>query len=300
MRLPFMQVDAFTSTPLQGNPCAVVFEADGLAEEQMLAIAREMNLSETAFVLASEQADVRARYFTPAAEIPLAGHPTIATLYALVETGRLPVADGATTVRLELEAGVIPVEVQVEKGRARQVIMSQLRPQFLASYAPAEVLPAFGMEPEAARADLPLQTVSTGTPQLMVPLREQEALRRAQIDPPAYRALKEKADFFSVHLFCMQGFTPAGATSARHLGLPPEPPEDPFTGRRQATWALSLAPACWRAFCRRTGHWMHRRARRPWKRSGRATTSARCALAVRRSPSSTASCASEPAAHRRM
>src|SRR5690606_1458063 len=156
MRLPFMQVDAFTSTPLQGNPCAVVFEADGLAEEQMLAIAREMNLSETAFVLTSERADVRARYFTPAAEIPLAGHPTIATLYALVETGRLPVAGGATTVRLELEAGVIPVEVQVEKGRARRVTMSQLRPQFLASYAPAEVLPAFGLEPEAARDDLPL------------------------------------------------------------------------------------------------------------------------------------------------
>lgn len=261
MRLPFMQVDAFTSTPLQGNPCAVIFEADGLAEEQMLAVAREMNLSETAFVLASEQADVRARYFTPAAEIPLAGHPTIATLYALVETGRLPVADGATTVRLELEAGVIPVEVQVEKGRARQVIMSQLRPQFLASYAPAEVLPAFGMEPEAARADLPLQTVSTGTPQLMVPLREQEALRRAQIDPPAYRALKEKADFFSVHLFCMQGFTPAGATSARHLGLPPEPPEDPFTGSATGNMGAYL----WRygllrepIFVAEQGHWMHR------------------------------------------
>ena len=261
MRLPFMQVDAFTSTPLQGNPCAVIFEADGLAEEQMLAVAREMNLSETAFVLASEQADVRARYFTPAEEIPLAGHPTIATLYALVETGRLPVADGATTVRLELEAGVIPVEVQVEKGRARQVIMSQLRPQFLASYAPAEVLPAFGLEPEAARADLPLQTVSTGTPQLMVPLREQEALRRAQIDPPAYRALKEKADFFSVHLFCMQGFTPAGATSARHLGLPPEPPEDPFTGSATGNMGAYL----WRygllrepIFVAEQGHWMHR------------------------------------------
>lgn len=261
MRLPFMQVDAFTSTPLQGNPCAVVFEADGLAEEQMLAIAREMNLSETAFVLASEQADVRARYFTPAEEIPLAGHPTIATLYALVETGRLPVAGGATTVRLELEAGVIPVEVQVEKGRARRVTMSQLRPQFLASYAPAEVLPAFGLEPEAARDDLPLQTVSTGTPQLMVPLREQEALRRAQIDPPAYRALKEKADFFSVHLFCMQGFTPAGATSARHLGLPPEPPEDPFTGSATGNMGAYL----WRYgllsepfFVAEQGHWMHR------------------------------------------
>lgn len=261
MRLPFMQVDAFTSTPLQGNPCAVVFEADGLADAQMLAIAREMNLSETAFVLASERADVRARYFTPAEEIPLAGHPTLATLYALVETGRLPVAGGSTTVQLELEAGVIPVEVQVEKGHARRVIMSQLRPQFLASYAPAEVLPAFGLEPEAARYDVPLQTVSTGTPQLMVPLREQEALRRAQIDPAAYQALKQDADFFSVHLFCLQGFTPAGATSARHLGVPPEPAEDPFTGSATGNMGAYL----WRyglvdepSFVAEQGHWMNR------------------------------------------
>lgn len=261
MRLPFMQVDAFTSTPLRGNPCAVVFEADGLAEEQMLAIAREMNLSETAFVLTSERADVRARYFTPAEEIPLAGHPTIATLYALVETGRLAAADGATTVQLELQAGVIPVEVQVEKGRARRVIMSQLRPQFLASYAPAQVLPAFGLPPDAAYGDLPLQTVSTGTPQLMVPLREQEALRRAQIDPAAYWALKHEADFFSVHLFCLQGFTPAGATSARHLGLPPEPAEDPFTGSATGNMGAYL----WRyglleepVFVAEQGHWMQR------------------------------------------
>lgn len=261
MRLPFMQVDAFTSTPLEGNPCAVVFEADGLSVEQMLAIAREMNLSETAFVLTSERADVRARYFTPAEEIPLAGHPTIATLYALVETGRLPVADGATTIQLELEAGVIPVEVQVEKGHARRVIMSQLRPQFLASYAPADVLPAFGLEPQAARSDLPLQTVSTGTPQLMVLLREQEALRRAQIDPTAYRTLKHESDFFSVHLFCLQGFTPAGATSARHLGVPPEPAEDPFTGSATGNMCAYL----WRYglldephFIAEQGHWMNR------------------------------------------
>jgi trans-2,3-dihydro-3-hydroxyanthranilate isomerase len=256
-----MQVDAFTATPLEGNPCAVVFEADGLAVEQMQAIAREMNLSETAFVLASQRADVRARYFTPAEEIPLAGHPTIATLYALVETGRLALREGATTIQLELHAGVIPVEVQVEDGRARRVIMSQLRPQFLASYAPADVLPAFGLEPEAARSDVPLQTVSTGTPQLMVPLNRQDALRRAQIDPAAYWTLKHDADFFSVHLFCLQGFTPAGDTSARHLGVPPEPAEDAFTGSATGNMGAYL----WRyglidepAFIAEQGHWMHR------------------------------------------
>ena len=87
---PFMQVDAFTERPLAGNPCAIFFEADDLPPAQMLKIAKEMNLSESAFVMRSESADFRARYFTPAEEIPLAGHPTIATTFALVESGRLP------------------------------------------------------------------------------------------------------------------------------------------------------------------------------------------------------------------
>src|SRR5882672_706023 len=83
--LPIVWVDAFTDRPLAGNPCAVVFDADGLDDATMLAIAGEMHLSETAFVRRSAVADFGARYFTPAEEIPLAGHPTIATVFAMVE-----------------------------------------------------------------------------------------------------------------------------------------------------------------------------------------------------------------------
>jgi trans-2,3-dihydro-3-hydroxyanthranilate isomerase len=261
MILPFMQVDAFTAVPLQGNPCAVVFEAGALAPEAMLAIAREMNLSETAFVLESERADVRARYFTPAEEIPLAGHPTIATLYALVESGRLAPGDGVTTFQLELEAGVIEVDVEVNGGHVRQVTMSQLAPRFGASYRAEEMLPAFGLAPEAALPGVPLQTVSTGTPQLMAPLRDHEALRQAEIDILAYRELKAGGDFSSVHLFCLQGFTAAGQTSARHLGVPPDIYEDPFTGSATGGMAAYL----WRhgllaepRFVAEQGHWMGR------------------------------------------
>lgn len=261
MILPFIQVDAFTSVPLQGNPCAVVFDADGLAPETMLAIAREMNLPETAFVLRSERADVRARYFTPAEEIPLAGHPTIATLYALVETGRLAPGDGVTTVQLELEAGVIEVELDVAGGHARRVTMSQLAPRFGAIYEAGGVLPAFRLPAEAALPGVPLQTVSTGTPQLMAPLSDHEALRRAEIDLPAYRELMAGGDFSSVHLFCLQGFTAAGQTSARHLGVPPDVFEDPFTGSATGGMAAYL----WHhrlleepRFVAEQGHWMGR------------------------------------------
>ena len=87
--LAMLQVDAFTRVPLQGNPCAVILEAEGLSDRTMQAVALEMNLSETSFVVGSEVADFGVRYFTPAEEIPLAGHPTIATVHALVEWGRL-------------------------------------------------------------------------------------------------------------------------------------------------------------------------------------------------------------------
>jgi Phenazine biosynthesis-like protein len=108
---PFAQVDAFTSQRLSGNPCAIVFDADDLDAPTMLAIAREMNLSETAFVRRSAVADVGARYFTTSEEIPLAGHPTIATIFALVESGRIQAVAERTTITLELPAGIIPVEI---------------------------------------------------------------------------------------------------------------------------------------------------------------------------------------------
>jgi trans-2,3-dihydro-3-hydroxyanthranilate isomerase len=97
---PFMQVDAFTNRPLGGNPCAILFDTDDLDDETMLAIAREMNLSETSFVRQSSVADFGARYFTPGGEIPMAGHPTIATTFALVETGRMTLTGDQTTIHL--------------------------------------------------------------------------------------------------------------------------------------------------------------------------------------------------------
>src|SRR4051794_24973474 len=103
--LPFFWVDAFTSQKLAGNPCAVILDADGLDDAKLLAITREMNLSETAFVLKSSRADFRARYFTPEREIPLAGHPTLATTRALLDSGRIP--SGDRVLRLELTAGIV-------------------------------------------------------------------------------------------------------------------------------------------------------------------------------------------------
>jgi trans-2,3-dihydro-3-hydroxyanthranilate isomerase len=258
---PLMLVDAFTDRPLKGNACAVVFEAESLDDATMQAIAREMNLSETAFVMPSQVADFGARYFTPSEEIPLAGHPTIAATFALVETGRLALQTERTTLKLELRVGVIHVEIESSQGNAQNIVMSQKKPQFLATYDPADVLPIFGLTADDALPGTPIQTVSTGTPQLMIPLRELDGLRRIQLNIPAYNDLRVRGDFFSPHLFCLQGATSAGQTFARHFGTPPDVLEDPFTGSATGGMAAYL----WRyglietpRFIAEQGHWMGR------------------------------------------
>jgi trans-2,3-dihydro-3-hydroxyanthranilate isomerase len=258
---PLLQIDAFTTQPLEGNPCAVVFNADPLDADTMLAIAREMNLSETAFVLQSDKADFRARYFTPAEEIPLAGHPTIATVFGLVETGRLQLTIDHETIMLELQAGVIPVEIFSEMGKVQHIVMSQKKPVFLQTYAPETIMPVFGLNPEDALPGVPIQTVSTGTPQLMIAVRNHDVLRRIVLDIPSYSELRQKGEFFSPHLFCLGGITPNGHTFARHFGVPPDTPEDPFTGSATGgmgayLWHYGLIEHP--AFIAEQGHWMGR------------------------------------------
>lgn len=237
---PFMQIDAFTDRALEGNPCAIVFDADDLSAATMQAIAREMNLSETAFVRRSRLADFGVRYFTPAEEIPLAGHPTIATTFALLESGRLPLREDYMSITLELQVGPILVEIFAHAGKVQRMVMSQKPPQFLAKYEAEDVLPVFGLSAEDALPNAPIQTVSTGTPQLMIPLRGLEALQRAQLQIAAYEQLRARGDFFSPHLFCLQGFTAEGQTAARHFGTPPDTLEDPFTGSATGGMAAYL------------------------------------------------------------
>jgi trans-2,3-dihydro-3-hydroxyanthranilate isomerase len=258
---PFFQVDAFTKEPLKGNACAVLLDTDEFDDELMLAFARETNLPETAFVRRSLIADFGVRYFTPAEEIPLAGHPTIATTMALVHSGRLKLQGDSTSIQLELRDGPIAVEIIAKEGQVERIVMTQRKPLFLRTYQTEEVLPAFGLAPEDALPEAPIQTVSTGTPMIMVPLRSHDALRRAQLDIATYTRLRDRGDFFSPHLFCLGGITPAGATFARQFGVFPDVPEDPATGSATGGMATYL----WKyqlieqpAFIAEQGHWMQR------------------------------------------
>ncbi|GAC1425787.1 MAG: PhzF family phenazine biosynthesis protein [Candidatus Velthaea sp.] len=230
-------VDAFTRTPLAGNACAVVLDARGLDEAAMLAIARETNLSETAFVFPSDHADFGVRYFMPVGEIPMAGHPTIATTHALRESGKIA-ADRAE-ITLHMPAGVIPVRI-CGSGAATRYAMSQPPPKFLSKRKRGKIAEALGLKKRDMHAAAPPQVVSTGTPQLQVALASLDALDRITVDRRLL--FPKKRDFLSVHVFAAadDGY----ALHARHFADIGDVLEDPFTG--SATGGMA-------AYCARYG-----------------------------------------------
>ena len=245
-QLPFLLVDAFTIEPLRGNPCAVVLDADDFDPALRQRLAREFNQSETAFVnrAAPGSTEFTVRFFTPAEEIPLAGHPTIATVTALLHAGRvaLPASGEALVLTLHLLHG--PIRVDVLPGAAGTpalVWMTQRPPVLGATHAPEVVLPLFGLTPDDLLPGAPIQTVSTGTPQLMILLRDHAALRRAHVaDAAGLGRYRAASDFFSPHLFCLGGATAVGHTFARHFGTPPDVSEDPVTGSATGGMAAYL------------------------------------------------------------
>ena len=174
----FYQLDVFCEKPLAGNPLAVFPEPGKLTPKQMQAIAREMNLSETTFVLPSTRATKRIRFFTPTAELPLAGHPTIGTWWTLAELGLVDVPrDGVCRVTQETGSGVLPVDIHMKGGKPEQVVMVQALPAFEETALDVDELSA-ALGGSAGLVSEPApQVVSTGLPQLMVPIRSLEALK---------------------------------------------------------------------------------------------------------------------------
>lgn len=259
----FALIDAFTDRPLAGNPCAVVLDADGLSDQEMLKIAKEMNQSETAFLMSSKSASFKLRFFTPETEIPLAGHPTIAAVHAALEAGVISSTDSGGSITIELIEG--PISVELIGGKQQMFIrMNQRSPIFGEIHQTVEVLPLFGLTEDDLIPGFPIQTVSTGTRQLMIPLRSHDSLRKLKLHPELYLEYRSQHDFFSPHAFCLYGVSADAATFARHLGVYPDTPEDAFTGSATGGMAAYL----WKygliekpTFIAEQGHWMGRPGR---------------------------------------
>jgi trans-2,3-dihydro-3-hydroxyanthranilate isomerase len=181
----FYTLDVFTSMRFQGNPLAVVTDGDGLSVDQMQAIAREMNLSETVFVQkpTDDRALARLRIFTTKEELKLAGHPVIGTWFLLAELGVVPAQEGGVHVLQQTGAGILPVEIRFKDGRPQRVTMTQKEASFKPSGIDKKKLTAaLGLSRKDLDAKLQPEFVSTGIFNLMVPLRNRTALAKIEMN----------------------------------------------------------------------------------------------------------------------
>ncbi|MEM7524513.1 MAG: PhzF family phenazine biosynthesis protein [Pseudomonadota bacterium] len=250
-------IDAFAERRYGGNPCVVILDADDVAIAERIAFARETGLSECAFLVASDKADFGARYYMPTGEIPLAGHPTVATVTALLDRG---VVSAPARFTLEVGAGVMEIDVAVRAGRPPLITMTQLKPAFGRVYDAGAIAALYGLGAEDV-IGAP-QTVSTGTPYCVTRLASRRALEAARLDADALNALRavEDADFIEPFLCVTEGATESGDTYARLPLPPPFPPDDPFTGSATGCMAAYLFAKGWigRSFRAEQGHFCGR------------------------------------------
>jgi trans-2,3-dihydro-3-hydroxyanthranilate isomerase len=224
----FFTLDVFTTTRFQGNPLAVITDGDGLSNDQMLAIAREMNLSETVFVQkpTDDRALARLRIFTTKEELKLAGHPVIGTWFLLAELGVVPAQEGGVHILQQTGAGILPVEIRFKDGRPLRVTMTQKGAAFKApKIQKANLAAALGLSPKDFDPKLEPEFVSTGIFNLMVPLRNRSALAKIQMN------IVELARLFGKQGALAYCFTLGGSHLAYARGMMPwELYEDAATG----------------------------------------------------------------------
>lgn len=166
-------IKAFTQDPEQGNPAGVIFDADDLEDRQMIQIAAELGFSESAFVSKSEHADFKVRFFSPKQEVPLCGHATIATFHTIFESKRAAIdKEGFVQLTQETLAGILPVRINSDG----LITMTQTSPVFYeGSHDKKEIADLLGMSAEDI-LDFPIELVSTGSPKLMIPIKNLDSL----------------------------------------------------------------------------------------------------------------------------
>jgi trans-2,3-dihydro-3-hydroxyanthranilate isomerase len=222
------QLDVFTTTPFEGNALAVITDGDNISKERMQAVAREMNLAETVFVQkpTNNRALARLRIFTTEEELPLAGHPVIGTWFLLAQLGVVPASEGSVRILQQTGAGILPVELAFHDGRPERVTMTQKPAQFSKSRVSKPALAAaLGLKAGDFAADLPIQSVSTGIFNVMVPLASRQALRSIDMNT---RDLAKAIFGAGTVAYC---FALAGRGAAFSRGmLPWGVTEDPATG----------------------------------------------------------------------
>jgi trans-2,3-dihydro-3-hydroxyanthranilate isomerase len=233
MELAYYVVDVFTAAPLLGNPLAVFPDATGLDSGTMQRIARELNLSETTFMLPRESDDVRTRVriFTPGSELPFAGHPTIGTAFVMRSLGIVP----RSSKNFVLQENIGDVAVRIEDGEDPIIWLTTPPIEKLGEYAPERCAAMLGLQPDQLVANVPCEVLSAGNSFIFVAVDRPATVDQARLDTVVFEQIvKDRSTPTSVFVFAA---TDTGAYSrmfASELGVA----EDPATG--SATGPLAL------------------------------------------------------------
>jgi trans-2,3-dihydro-3-hydroxyanthranilate isomerase len=234
-KFQFAQFDVFTSKALEGNSLAVFGDGRGLSDAEMQAIAREMNLSETTFIFPRDEATekergVRVRIYTVQEELPFAGHPTLGTAFALRGSS------GANEIRLDLNVGTVPVTFEERSGEPVFGEMQQKDPSFGTVHDRDKISQVTGIPLEDIDPSLPIQTVSTGLPFTILPLRNLEAARRLAINQARTSAYLSTSGGKFLYCVTRETVDPTARLHARMLF---------YNGEDPATGSASGCAAAW-------------------------------------------------------
>jgi trans-2,3-dihydro-3-hydroxyanthranilate isomerase len=210
-RVRFVQLDVFTASPFGGNQLAVFPDAQGLSDEEMQAIAREMNYSESTFIVPATdpKALYRVRIFTPMSELPFAGHPVVGTTYALAYLGAVP--GGGSPVYLQLGVGTLPVDILYEERKPSFVWMHQPVPTFELWQGDRAALAAtLGLTTADLAEHLPIERGSAGAGFVYVPLKSLAAVGKARPGPGLVAAMANRTTNVGIFVFTLEK-PPSGA-----------------------------------------------------------------------------------------
>ncbi|MFX1254660.1 MAG: PhzF family phenazine biosynthesis protein [Promethearchaeota archaeon] len=225
----FYIVDVFAEKKYEGNQLAVVLNAKDLSGSEMQQIAKEMNYSETTFILSEGKQDsgYDVRIFTPKEEIPFAGHPTLGTAYII---GREIVGERIKSIELNLKVGKIPVELNYKEEKLDVLWMKQKTPIFGRIFNPEHIAQALSLDKMDMDEKFPIQEVSTGLPFIITPLKSLNAIKRAKIVEKDFFDLIKDSEAKAILLFCSETYNSENDLCVRVFAHYYGVPEDPATG----------------------------------------------------------------------
>jgi len=239
MSHPFYLVDVFAETRYAGNQLAVVRNAFDITDTEMQNIAREMNYSETTFIMSDQEREggYDVRIFSLDQELPFAGHPTLGTAFIIQQE---LIGKQVEEVNLNLKVGQIPVSFSYENGKPGELWMRQVEPSFGRTFDREDAAASLNIDQDLIDQSFPVQEVSTGLPFIIVPLVSLDAVKSCRIDNGGYQNLIDRAEAKSILVFCPEAYNQANQINARMFDLYHGIAEDPATGSANGCLAAYL------------------------------------------------------------